>query len=123
MLTKTGISKIWQERFKSCQYKITGGLVRRPYFWLLVRPHFFFEVPKWLSIKKKNSASVKGLFPDLALYKTSLEISISEVVGYKTSLLKIFTPKWLPIRPYGDENQRFFYLTSRSITVSYNNVS
>ena len=43
-----------------------------------------------------------GLFPDLALYKTSLEISIPEVVVYKTSLFKNFTPKWLLIRPYGD---------------------
>ena len=24
------------------------------------------------------------------------------MVGYKTSLFKIFTPKWLLIRPYGD---------------------
>ena len=44
----------------------------------------------------------KGLFPDLALYKTSVKISIPEVVGYKTSLFNIFTPKWLPIIPYGD---------------------
>ena len=44
----------------------------------------------------------KGIFADLALYETSLLISIPEVVGYKTSLFKIFTPKWLLIRPYGD---------------------
>ena len=50
----------------------------------------------------KNSAQAKGLFPDLALYKTSLKISIPEVVGYKTSLFQIFPPKWLFIRPYGD---------------------
>ena len=38
----------------------------------------------------------------MALYKTSLLISVPEVVGYKTSLFKIFTSKWLLIRPYGD---------------------
>ena len=44
----------------------------------------------------------KAFFPDLAFYKTSLKISATEVVAYKTSLFNIFTPKWLLIRPYGD---------------------
>ena len=56
----------------------------------------------FLKSEVKNSTPAKGLFPDLALYKTSLQISIPEVVGYKTSLFKNFTPKWLLIRPYGD---------------------
>ena len=55
-----------------------------------------------LKCEVKNSAPVKGLFQDLALYKSSLKIAIQEVVGYKTSLFKISTPKWLLIRPYGD---------------------
>ena len=38
----------------------------------------------------------------MAVYKTSLQISIPELVGYKTSLFKTFTPEWLLIRPYGD---------------------
>ena len=38
----------------------------------------------------------------LQIYKTSLLISVPEVVGYKISLFKIFIPKWLLIRPYGD---------------------
>ena len=43
-----------------------------------------------------------GPFPDLALYKTSLKISVPEVVAYKTSVFNIFTPKWLLITRYGD---------------------
>ena len=38
----------------------------------------------------------------MALYKTSLEISLPEVVCIKTSLYIISTPKWLLIRSYGD---------------------
>ena len=86
-----GFKKLWRVFF-CWQIFVTyivqgGGLVIRPYFWLFIRPLFFFggsevaayktslffEVPKWLSIKPYfflKAKFAKGLFPDLVVYKT-----------------------------------------------------